>query len=139
MAARKSVNIQSTIEHWKHISKNIHEPQNASDYHHLSMILDKLLDVAADDENHELMGLIDVISYMIAAYDDRAVDHINPVSGIEALKFLMQQNNLKQSDMTDIGTQGVVSEILQGKRALNIKQIKRLSIRFHVTPNIFID
>ena len=139
MAARKSDDIQSTIEHWKHISRHIHEPQNDRDYRRLLTILDKLLDVVGDHEDHELMGLVDVISHMIAAYDERISDHTKFASGIEALKFLMQQHHLKQSDMTDIGTQGVVSEILQGKRMLNIKQIKRLAKRFHVSLNTFIE
>lgn len=138
MAARKKIDIQSTIEHWKHISRYIREPQNDHDYHQLSLILDKLLDVTGDNENHELMGLVDIISHMIATYDDRMVAKIHSVTGIDALKFLMQQHNLKQSDLTEIGTQGVVSEILQGKRMLNVKQIKKLSKRFHVSPNTFI-
>jgi HTH-type transcriptional regulator/antitoxin HigA len=28
------------------------------------------LDIVRDDESHELMGLIDIISHMISAYDE---------------------------------------------------------------------
>jgi hypothetical protein len=33
-----------------------------------------------------------------------------------ALRFLMEEHGLKQTDLPEIGTQGVVSEILAGKR-----------------------
>jgi HTH-type transcriptional regulator/antitoxin HigA len=50
----------------------------------------------------------------------------------------MLDHNLKQTDLTEIGSQGVVSEILNGKRELNIRQIKLLSKRFSASPSVFI-
>jgi HTH-type transcriptional regulator/antitoxin HigA len=35
----------------------------------------------------------------------------------------MEQHGLKQTDLREIGSQGVVSEILSGKRDLNVRQI----------------
>ena len=55
----------------------------------------------------------------------------------DTLKYLMKEHDLKQSDLTEIGSQGVVSEILSGKRELNTRQIKLLSRRFHVSPSVF--
>lgn len=54
-------------------------------------------------------------------------------TGIEALKFLMEQHGLKQGDLEEIGSQGVVSEILTGKRELNVRQVRALSKRFGVS------
>lgn len=64
------MNINELIEYWKHISPVIREPQNADEYDQLAGILDKLLDIVGEDESHELIGLIDVISSMISKYDD---------------------------------------------------------------------
>jgi HTH-type transcriptional regulator/antitoxin HigA len=50
----------------------------------------------------------------------------------------MQQHGLKQSDLPEIGSQGVVSEILAGKRALNVRQVKTLSVRFGVSTATFV-
>jgi HTH-type transcriptional regulator/antitoxin HigA len=50
----------------------------------------------------------------------------------------MEKHGLKQSDLTEIGSQGVVSEILSGKRQLNVRQVKMLSNRFKVSPAVFI-
>lgn len=43
-----------------------------------------------------------------------------------------------RSDLPEIGSQGVVSEILNGKRELNVRQIRALADRFHVSPSVFI-
>lgn len=132
--------IQDTIQSWKKISPVIHEPQNTDDYEKLSNLLDNLLDIVGEDESHEIMGLVDVISHMIAKYDDEHYQSIENGRGIDSLKFLMDQHDLKQTDLkNEIGSQGVVSEILNGKRQLNVAQIRKLSERFKVSPATFID
>ena len=132
--------LENTIKHWKYISPLIHEPQNKNDYKKLSCFLDKLLDMVGDNESHELIGLVDVIGHMIAMYDEEHIRSVKKDAGIDALKFLMEQHALHQRDLkNEIGSQGVVSEILNGKRQLNITQIKKLSVRFNVSPTTFID
>lgn len=59
-------------------------------------------------------------------------------TGVQALKFLMEQHGLRQSDLSDIGSQGVVSEILAGKRELNLRQVRALAERFGVSTATFI-
>ena len=54
------------------------------------------------------------------------------------LKYLMREHNIRQSDLPEIGSQGVVSEVLTGKRDLNVGQVKRLAKRFGVSPEVFI-
>jgi HTH-type transcriptional regulator/antitoxin HigA len=57
---------------------------------------------------------------------------------VEVLHFLMDQHGLKQKDLVGVfGTPSIVSEVLGGKRDLNKDQIKRLSERFHVSPEVF--
>jgi HTH-type transcriptional regulator/antitoxin HigA len=54
------------------------------------------------------------------------------------LRFLMEQHSLKQKDLVDVfGAPSIVSEILSGKRELHKEQIKRLSERFEVSPEVF--
>lgn len=58
---------------------------------------------------------------------------------VEVLNELMQANNLKQKDLVDVfGTPSIVSEVLSGKRQLTTEHIRRLSRRFHVSPEVFI-
>lgn len=72
-------------------------------------------------------------------YDEQHNYQVKDVSGLKALKFLMEQHGLNQSDLPEIGSQGVISEILNGKWKLNLKQIKNLAKRFHVSAEAFID
>ena len=132
--------ILDAIKHWRYISPVVHEPQNADDYDKLSTLLDTLLDMVGDDESHELIGLVDVISHMVAIYDEEHYEPLEKGTSIDALKFLMEQHDLKQTDLkNEIGSQGVVSEVLNGKRQLNVTQIKKLSERFQVAAATFID
>ena len=65
---------------------------------------------------------------------------LQPGSGIDALKFLMEQHGLGQSDLKNkIGSQGVLSEILNGKQQLNLSHIKKLAVRFGVKPATFMN
>jgi HTH-type transcriptional regulator/antitoxin HigA len=56
----------------------------------------------------------------------------------QALSFLMEEHGLKQKDLIEIfGSRSAVSEVISGKRELTKEQIRRLSQRFHVSPEIF--
>jgi hypothetical protein len=63
---------------------------------------------------------------------------VREASGLEALAFLMAQHGLRQGGLPEIGSQGVVSEILAGKRELNIRQVRALSERFGVSAATFV-
>lgn len=55
------------------------------------------------------------------------------------LKFLMEQRNIKQTDLVGIiGSKGVVSEVVNGKREISKAQAKALSDFFQVDPGLFI-
>ena len=57
----------------------------------------------------------------------------------ENARRLMEANDLKQKDLVDVfGTPSIVSEVLNGKRGLTIEHIKKLSRRFHVSPEVFL-
>jgi HTH-type transcriptional regulator/antitoxin HigA len=51
----------------------------------------------------------------------------------------MDEHGLTQSDLSEVGSQGVVSEILSHKRQLNGRQIKALSKRFGVSASVFLE
>jgi len=99
--------------------------------------LDELLDEIGEDESHPLYGLLDTLGTLIRVYDDEHYP-MPEVGGAEMLKFFMKEHQLTQSDLPEIGSQGVVSEILNGKRELNMRQIRALAERFQVSPAVFI-
>lgn len=59
-------------------------------------------------------------------------------SGPEMLRYFMDEHELKQSDLPEVGSQRAVSEVLKGKRELTAKQIRALAARFNVAPAVFI-
>ena len=110
--------------------------RNEADYDHLIAQMNKLLDEIGNDEEHPLYEFLDTIGTILYAYEQR--HHPMPeVRGAEVLQFLMEEHGLRQSDLPEIGSQGVVSEILHGKRELNVRQIRELAERFHVSPAVF--
>ena len=106
-------------------------------YRRMVSVLEGLLAEAAGDESHQAMGLVDIVGDLIEDYE--AEHHpLMPATGLQALKFLMEQHALKQDDLPEVGSQGVVSELLAGKRELNLRQVRALGERFGVSPATFI-
>ena len=99
--------------------------------------LNDLLDEVGTDENHPLYGLLDTLGTLIEAYEAE-YEPLPPVSGADMLQYLMEEHGLRQADLSEIGSQGVVSEILSGKRELNVRQIRALAERFEVSPAVFV-
>lgn len=57
----------------------------------------------------------------------------------ETLKHLMEENNLKQENLVGvIGSRGVVSEVVNGKRSISKNQAKALAEFFNVEVSLFI-
>ena len=55
------------------------------------------------------------------------------------LLHLMEARNMKQEELVGvIGSRGVVSEIVNGKRSISKSQAKVLGELFHVSPSLFI-
>jgi len=98
--------------------------------------LNYLLDEVGTDETHPLYELLDTLGTLIYAYEERNFP-LPSASGLGVLAYLMAEHDLTQSELPEIGSQGVVSEILAGKRELNTRQIRALSQRFKVSPAVF--
>jgi len=51
---------------------------------------------------------------------------------------LRAEDGLRQSDLPEVGSQGVVSEVLAGKRKPNARQVKALAQRFRVAAEVLL-
>ena len=111
--------------------------RNETEYAAAVARLNDLLDEVGANERHPLYGLLDTLGALIDVNEQQ--HHPMPVaSGAEMVRFFMEEHDLTQGDLPEIGSQGVVSEILSGKRELNVRQIRALASRFHVSPAVFI-
>jgi len=122
---------------WPTVKAIFSVPHSEKAYQALVKTLDNLIDEVGNNQNHKLAPAMETIGNLIENYEAQEYK-IKESSPIDALKYLMQEHGLKQSDLKEIGSQGVVSEILTGKRTLNIEQVKKISDKFHVSPLVFI-
>ncbi|WP_217907150.1 type II toxin-antitoxin system HigA family antitoxin [Massilia sp. BJB1822] len=99
--------------------------------------LNALLDQGAANEEHPLAALVNALGTLIQQYE---AIHFppEPVSPTDMLRMLMEQHRLSQSDLPEVGAQSVVSEVLSGKRELNLRQIRALADRFKLPPEAFL-
>jgi len=122
---------------WPNIQSVFSVPHNEKDYNKLVKLLDSLIDEVGNNESHRLSRLMETIGSLIESYESQNYPDIEG-DPINALKTLMEEHGLKQSDLPEIGSQGVVSEIRSGKRQLNVRQLKLLGERFKVSPIVFV-
>ena len=131
--------LTNAISHWHKLAPFLMQPSSEASYNKKVKDLDALLDMVGNDEEHELMPLIDLLSDAIGQYEAEYHKPPSISAGVGALKFLMQEHQLKQKDLAFLGSQGVVSEILNGKRKLNMRHVKALAKHFNLSPATFIN
>ena len=132
-----NIQLKEIAKVWPDIQPIFSVPHNKKDYNKLVNLLDSLIDEVGNNESHPLTSLMETIGTLIETFESQNVNELegNP---IDALNALVEEHGLKQSDLSELGSQGVVSEILSGKRQLNVRQVKMLSKRFKVSPAVFI-
>ena len=82
--------------------------------------------------------LLELLIILIEKFEEASY----PVPNVEPdrmLLHLMEARNMKQEELVGvIGSRGVVSEIVNGKRSISKAQAKALGQMFHVSPSLFI-
>lgn len=114
---------------------------NSSDEHQEAL---DLIEVLLEDYDRNL-ALIEILTLAIERYEERAPEfadfnnaQVKLDSDITLLRVLMDQHNLKASDLeNEIGKKSLVSQILHGKKNLTKKHIAALSQRFNLSPALF--
>jgi HTH-type transcriptional regulator/antitoxin HigA len=83
--------------------------------------------------------LFDLLATLLENYEQKTLPKLEASNPIETLRFLMSENNLKQIDLIDVfKTQSIVSEVLAGKRQINLNQGKNLAEKFGVSLELFV-
>jgi HTH-type transcriptional regulator / antitoxin HigA len=89
------------------------------------MQLDLSKDTAASDQ-------LEVLTMLIEQYESRKYP-IPPPHPIEAIKFRLEQLGKTPADLAEVlGYRSRVSEILNGKRKLNLDMIRALHEKLHI-------
>jgi HTH-type transcriptional regulator / antitoxin HigA len=82
--------------------------------------------------------LLDLLATLIEDFELNAYP-INATSPAIALREIMREHRLKQSDLVEIfGSQGTVSLVLSGRREISKSQARKLAERFKLPLDVFI-
>ena len=111
-------------------------PHTEAEYLRVSALLDLVVDEVGEHDSHPLASLMETLGTLVDAYEREHLLEL-PVSPVAVLRLLTDELGLIQSDLPELGSQGVVSEILRGRRQ-NVRQVRALSARFGVSPAAFI-
>lgn len=97
--------------------------------------LNSLLDKGAlTPDERDYLNLLGTLIYEY----ERTLEPIPDIYGVELLKALMAELNLRQKDLVPIfKTESIVSAVLSGKRQLTTSHIQKLAEFFHVSPAVF--
>jgi HTH-type transcriptional regulator / antitoxin HigA len=81
--------------------------------------------------------LAELLTLLIEEFESKRYE-LPRAKPVGVLRFLMELHDLKQQDLVDVfGMPSIASEVLSGKRELNKQYIEGLSLRFHVSPDVF--
>ena len=93
--------------------------------------LNGLIDKVGTDVRHPLYSLLDTLGALVHAWEEQH-HPMDAVPGRDVLRYLLDEHGLAQSELPEVGSQGVVSEILNGHRELNVRPIRRFSGGLHI-------
>lgn len=103
----RKLEIKTAIKHWPYVARLTCIPRNEREYDDLVVALNMLLDLGGRNEKSQIASLIELIGIHLEAYEEQHFK--NQLSGkssaVEVLKFLMQQNDLTQSGLPEVGPQ----------------------------------
>ena len=129
------MNLNDISSHWValHEALGLGAPvADEAQYERLLACVEALMENYDDRAANPLGGLLLLLTERIREYEDRAHPWPETSTPASLLAFLMEQHGLRQADLPEVGSQSVVSAVLSGKRALNLRQVKSLAARFHV-------
>lgn len=108
---------------------NIKPIKTAEDHQSALARIDELWDAEPDTEAADEL---DILVTLVEAYEEVQYK-INAPDPVEAIKFRMDQEGLKDSDLVPfLGQRSRVSEVLNRKRRLTLPMIRRLHNGLHI-------
>lgn len=131
--------LDTALAHWSYVAPLLTPATNETEFQSLVESLDAILDAGGADETHPLAGLAAMVGELVAAWEREHVPMPEGMTAVEVLAFFMARDGLCQSDLPEIGNQAKVSEVLSGKRRINLRQAKSLAARFGVPLELFVD
>jgi HTH-type transcriptional regulator/antitoxin HigA len=128
--------IEDSRMHWNAIGHLFHI-NSEEEYDRSVELLNRLIDEIGNDEQHPLYKFLDTLSTKMYMYEEKH-HSIPDCTGIEMLRFCMDEHRLAPSDLEEIGPEKMIADILNRKQELTARQIRVLEEKFHVSPALFV-
>ncbi|MDE0553831.1 MAG: hypothetical protein OXI24_06430 [Candidatus Poribacteria bacterium] len=71
--------VQTAQNVWPMLTEVVFVPHAQSEYQRLTQVLDNLIDVVGEDEDHPLASLMEVIGILIEKYEDEHVPELTEI------------------------------------------------------------
>jgi HTH-type transcriptional regulator/antitoxin HigA len=111
--------------------------RSVSDYNNAAKMLDTL--VGRPDLSKGQQDYLDALTRFVEYYDQKHYPPKVRSTPIELLKAMMEHRGMNVTALGALfGSKGVASEVLNGKRELNLNQIYKLAGHFNVEPGVFL-
>lgn len=134
------MNVMDVVAPWEAVNKALGLSAPIRDEAHYNALLgfvDECFERFGAQAHHPAFALVDLVAERIREYEARM--HPWPdLPANELLRELMNEHGLTQKDLPDVGTQSVISNLLCGKRKINLRQARALSARFKLPVTAFI-
>ena len=107
------------------------------EYHRLLATAAALMERPEDEISEEEGRLLELLSILVEEYENRA----HPLPTAEPhkmLAYLLEEKNMKPSDLWTVLPKSRVSEILNGKRSISKAQARRLAEILRVPVDLFV-
>jgi len=111
--------------------------RDKAEYENAVEIIDQL---AGHDLNPDQDDFLDLLSDLVAAYEDEHVKPLRRIRGVDALKYILKENSQTGDDLAAMFKieRSVAYRILKGTRNLTADHIRILTKRFHVSGDLFL-
>lgn len=100
------------------------------------LVVEQLM--ACKNRTPEQDALLNLLVILIEKFEEEHYQ-LGAATPQSILQHLMEARSVKQEDLVGvIGSRGVVSEVVNGKRSISKAQAKAIAEFFHVSPELFI-
>jgi HTH-type transcriptional regulator/antitoxin HigA len=139
LAAQNPFDIRAIQSSWMAFDAMTHlRPiHDEAGYEQTVALMNSLLDVVGDDEDHPLSSLLELVGDVVSKYE-REHYAIERAAPNDSLRFLIEARGLKQEDLAAIVPQSNLSAILAGKRKISAALAGKLGKFFGVSPALFV-
>jgi len=98
----------------------------------IDFLIDRAPSLSLDEEDY-----LNILGTLVYEYE-RSTESIPDIYGVELLKVLIEDNELRQKDLVPVfKTESIVSDILKNRRQLTTRHIQELAEFFHTSPAAF--